>query len=449
MADKPKAQQSADSGTNEAVTAADLADLIRRLGGGIPIQLYQGQQARVETGKLLSAQKRRTVPFPPCADELLALIRTAETDEITTFFKEYFKFQRHRIFGEGMDAQLKDNLDPGLLGCLGPNNVILSSTGETDTIWPSDCCICGTCVTLDGVRDDSPSIKRLFFGDLVWLFYFEQMGIFQILGVILDAYATNGRIPISSGSVELGIRDDITALVLEVMVRQTKMGLSSTVRDRAGAYRTCLGWISNSGRKLQLDTEVNTGFSTLFHQFLYNALEFFNARRMGVAIRGSAVPAPPPSVATLTTISDTLEVLKKRLEPFDYGRNYYNTLAGIVWGIAGMSVIRELRATLGIPPAYSDPHEFIPAAYDLLVLKRPVTAGNTNRFIVHRDLARNGRDILLDIEVINHLDKAPLGELDNWLTQIEPKIEGYRTAFRALTGVDLGQSGTPSIEQQV
>jgi hypothetical protein len=114
-----------------------------------------------------------------------------------------------------------------------------------------------------------------------------------------------------------------------------------------------------------------------------------------------------------------------------------------------MSVIRELRATLGIPPAYGDPHEFIPAAYDLLVLKRPVTAGNTNRYIMHRELARNGRDILLDIEVINHLDKSGQGELESWLTQIEAKIEAYRTAYRSLTGVDLGQPGTPNIEQQV
>lgn len=35
------------------------------------------------------------------------------------------------------------------------------------------------------------------------------------------------------------------------------------------------------------------------------------------------------------------------------------------------------------------------------------------------------------------------------VTQIEPKVEGYRTAYRSLTGMDIGQAGTPSIEQQV
>lgn len=295
----------------------------------------------------------------------------------------------------------------------------------------------------------TPSIKRLFIGDPVWLFFVERMGIFQILGAILDAFACNGRLPISNGSIEPGIRDDITALVLEVMVRQTKMGMSSTVRDRACTYRTSLGWTSDVGRKLRLDTEANTGFNTLFHKFIFNALEFYKDKRLAVAIRGTAAPVAPPSVATLITISDTLDVLKKRFEAFAYGRNYYNTLNGIVWVIAGMSVIRELRTTLGIPPAYDDPHEYIPAAYDLLVLKRPVTSGETNRYLVHRECARNARDILLDLEVIKHGDKNPGGELENWLTQIEAKVEAYRTAYRTLTGVDLGASATPVIEQQV
>ena len=102
------------------------------------------------------------------------------------------------------------------------------------------CCLCPPCVTLNGNRNPplpphttEPQIRRLFIGDAVWLYYFERMGINQILGVILDAYACTGTLPISNGSIEAGVRDDIVALVLEVMVRQTKMGMSSTVRDRA------------------------------------------------------------------------------------------------------------------------------------------------------------------------------------------------------------------------
>jgi len=277
------------------------------------------------------------------------------------------------------------------------------------------------------------------------------MGIPQILGAILDSFASNGRLPISNGSLELGIgvnivRDDMTALILELMVRQTKMGLSSSVRDRGAVYRTVLGWESTLCRGLKLDTEVNTGFSTLFHRFIHNALEYYRDRRLALAIQ--SVSTGRPSVATLTTIRDTIGLLKKRFEAFDYGRNYYNTLAGIVWTIAGMTVIRELRGTFGVPTAFDRPHEFIPAAYDLLVLKRPVTRGDINRYTVYRDCATYARDILLDLEVLEP-DKN-LADLENWLAfNVEDKVEGYRTAYRNLTGdVDLGAVPSTAVEQQ-
>ena len=468
MADKRS--ESKPQQEEEAVfgNSANLTDLIRALAqhGGIPITLSQTALVPIDTGKLLSQQPRRTVAFPPCADELLALIRTNNTDEITGFFKEYFKFYRHRIFGEyattdvprklvELELQLGQNIDQALLNCgapaieshtsttmAGPRTAVSAAHASPSTATamasrtprPDRYPRCRRSGTLCRRLDPGSSIS-------------EQLGVFQILGVILDAFASNGRIPISNRAVaDHRLRHEIAAWCWRRWLARRRWFF--TVRDRA-AHRTCLGWVSTSGRKLKLDTEVNTGFNTLFHQFIFHALEFFNVRRMGVAIRGSAAPAPPPSVATLITISDTIEMLKKRFEVFDYGRNYYNTLSGIVWAIGGMSIIRELSTTLGIPPAFSDPHEFIPAAYDLLVLKRPVTTGTTNRYLTHRECARNGRDILLDLEVINHQDKNPNGELEAWLTQVEAKVEAYRTAYRSLTGVDLGVAGTPAIEQQV
>jgi hypothetical protein len=437
--------------------------------------LQQAPPTPVDTAARLSAKARLTVAFPPCSDELLALIKSTDADDISRFFNEYFKFLRHQILGQyysppqEIPANLKELaddlggvLDPSLLACLDDGIIFTAQSGQAQQVqthreWPTDCCICNPCVTLDGNRNrltttsfTDPRIRRLFVGDLLWLFYFDRMGIFQILGAILDAYASSGRLPISNGSIDVTlVKDDVVALVLEVMVRQTKTGLSSTVRDRAGAYRTCLGWVSDGGRKLNLDTEVNNVFSGHFHKFIYHALEFYKDRRLAVAIQGAAAPVQTPSVATLITIRDTLDVLKKRFEPFAYGRNYYNTLSGIIWTIAGMAVIRELRTTLGIAPALGDAHEFIPAAYDLLVLKRSVSYGEANRFDQHRLCAENGRDLLLDIEVVNFTDILPRGELENWLVQVEGKVEAYRTAYRTLTGVDLGANANPTVNQAV
>ena len=430
---------------------ADVAELIRRLGlaGGIPVTLSITPLPPIDTAKRLNKEPRLTVAFPPCATELLGLVNTAtDKHEFIDFFKEYFKFRQHRIFGQDVsfDENFKDDfekrilteleplvgssIDPALLDCLDEDDFVVTKTAQQSggypppPPWPSECCVCNPCVTLDGNRNPppitppptAPSLRRLFMGDVMWLFYFERMGTHQILGAILDAFAYNGRLPLSNGRLQTGVRDDIVALVLEVMVRQTKMGMSSTMRDRSALYRTTLGWSLPGGKDLNLDTEVNRGFSQLFHKFIYLALEFYRDKRLALAIQGAAsTGVGTPSVATLITIRDTIDLMKRRFEAFDYGRNYYNCLSGIVWTIAGLTVVKELAGTLGIPDTLRDAHELIPAAYDLLVLKRPPTQGDANRFLMHRDCAQNGRDILIDLEVINH-KKAETGqELDQWL----------------------------------
>ncbi len=402
--------------------------------------------------------------FPPCADELLSLVDPAAgNDDISRAFNDYFVFSPHQTLGQitqdgkstDIDEMIGGKLAPGLRAC---HERWISAFGtmmrEGSSGWPSNCCICEPCVTLDGTRNQEGTnpvppgengVRRLFIGDALWLFYYDQMGINQILGAILDAYAVSGRLPIPNGSSsDSTVEDNMVAMILEIMVRQTKTGMSPGVRDRSTAYRTALGWNTKIGTALSVDSEVNSGFSTLFHRFIFNALEFFRDKRLAVAIRGD--DSGRASVATMITLRNTLDVLKKRFEPFDYGRNYYNTLAGIVWTISALSVIKQLRSTLGIPTAFNEPFEFIPAAYDLLVLKKPVTRGDINRYSVHRECAVAGRHILLDLEV---LDLNNTQEFETWLEDIEHNVEAYRTAYRNLSGVDLGASATPVIEHQV
>jgi hypothetical protein len=429
--------------------------------GGLPITVAQAPLERVELRQRLDQLAPVTVAFPPCSDVLLALINTQQPppplqkDDITKFFEEYFTFGDHTIVFLPPNSSLNQVLDPGLLNCLSPIIITAARDGSSPP-WPSPWCLPPSCVTLRGNRrmqgppilSGPLSVKRLFLADVVWLFFFERMGIFKILGAILDDFAMRGGFPISNGSLQQDLRDDVTAVVLEAMCRQTKAGLSSTVRDRDATYRRALGWTSDVGRPLNILAQVNKGTSQLFHKFLQAAISFNTAKRLAVAIRGTTTPASAASLATLVDISDTLTQLKQRFETFHYGRSYYNTLSGIVWAVAGLTVLRELRTTLGIPAAYDQPHEFIPAAYDLLVLKRPPTQTETNRYEGHKDCAEFGRNLLLDIEVLNETDTGPNGELERWLAQVEGDIEGYRKAYRDLTGVDLGAAGTPTIEQE-
>ncbi len=454
-----------------------------------------------------------SIAFPPCSDVLLSNIKDADDtpreDDITKYFDEYFIFKRCSVINDDSKlAQLSklNNLDENLLSLTSK----LLSTRSTDKSpslkWPSPLCLPPSIVSVEGIRRllmehsinlenlpdeidfsttplkdkikyenqlliftgfmsveerdlllglsndhlyqdainklfrNSQKIRRLFIADLVWLFYFERMGLFKILGVILDDFAIKGKYPLAN--------DDLTAIILEAMVRQTKMGMSSTVRDRNSSYRRCIGWNSESGSKLSMDTTVNTGFNTLFHKFIQNSLEYYKYRRLADVIEKGA----PPSVATLITVGDTIDILKKAFRPFSYGRNYSNTLSGIVWTIAAMDLVKRIRTILGIPQTLSAPHEFIPAAYDILVLGRPITPSETNRYLIHKECGEYARDILLDLEVLDYKDTRREGELQIWLDLVESKIEGYRTAYRILTGVDIGMPqtpGTPKIDQAV
>ncbi len=276
--------------------------------------------------------------------------------------------------------------------------------------------------------------QQVFTGDLVWLFYFERMGIHRMVGALLDDFVSRGKFPLRPAG--------LTGLVLEVMVRELKAGLSSTVRERDTSYRRCLGWTSEAGGKLSNDAPVNATFDEQFHRLVYLALGYYQEKRLAVAIQNTT-NAGKPSVATLTSIRDTVVLLRKAFDPFKYGRNHTHTLSGIVWTLAGLDLIARLRTQLGIPDPYNREDELIPAAYDLLISGGKPS--DRNRFTMHRDCAVTGRDILLDVQGMDFEDATPAvpaeGAIETWLDEVEPKFETYRTGYKAMTGVDLGQSG--------
>lgn len=395
-----------------------------------------------EIGKRLFSESRIAIAFPPCADVFLSQIDTKDINyDAATFFNEYFERTRHTIF---TDQSLPSRFMCG-------SDDVAGTTGTT--VNSLNGCLPPSCVTLRGIRGSATKvtaptdrIKRLFVGDLMWLFYFDRMGIFKILGALLDDFASKGRFPTDISDPN----NELTAIILEAMVRQTKTGLSSTVRDRDSTYRRAIGWTSESGRKLGIDSQTNNAFNNLFYKFIQNALIYYNDRRLATAIQGTAANAKP-STQTLVSIGNTMILLKRAFEPFLYGRNYYNTLSGIVWTIATIDLVKNLRGSLGIPAAYEQPYEFIPAAYDILVAKRPITPAEENSYELHKTCAENGRDLLLDIEVLTETemkDTSETGPLSTWLNLVENRVEAYRTAYRSLTGVDLGEKGTPRIEQQ-
>lgn len=415
--------------------------------------------------------QRITAIFPPCADILLArcLVEANRQNEgsnhkmgeitVGQIFREYFSFEPHVAIPSAEPEQLKKVLSEGLLDCIGnrPVTIIGSTAGQAASTWPSSTCRPVGCVTLkgnrhiyQGVSNSNNLIKRLFLGDLAWLFYMERMGVFQVLGRIIDEYAYNGAIPISNGVVHLGdLTDDVLVVQLEQITEEMETGRSSKVRDRDSSYRRCLGWTSEPGKKLELKSVVNSGFNLQFHKFVHGAIQFFETKKLDVAIRTiSAQNGGYTSPATLVSLRDDANLLRQNGVSFHYGRNYYNTLNGIVWAVAALSLVRDLRSTIGIPPEYKNLHQFFSAAYDILILKRPITQSDSNRFEAHMECATNARAILLDVEVVNIDDVSQNGDFEAWLMSSQARFYGYSTAYRTLTGVDLGATPNAVVEQK-
>jgi hypothetical protein len=304
--------------------------------------------------------------------------------------------------------------------------------------WP----IPPDCPRVDGVRGTyGIRFQQLFAGDLIWLFFHERMGIHRMVGALLDDFVSKGRFPLRPSG--------ISGLVMEAMVRELKCGLSSTVRERDTSLRLCLGWTTEAGSRLGNDATINRTFSEQFHRLISLSLAYYQEKRLAVAIQASA-NAGKPSVATLTSIRDTIVLLRKACDPFKYGRNHTHTLSGIVWTLSGLDILSRLRAQLGIPEPYDRFDELIPAAHDLLL----GGTSDRNRYTMHRDCAVHGRDIMLDVQGMDFEaigSPSSEGIVESWLNDVnvnvEAKFETYRTAYRALTGADLGQAGA-AIEQR-
>lgn len=381
--------------------------------------------------------------MPHCADMLLSLVGLnppatpppeGKPDSLR-MFEEYFQFQHAPAFPSPPFnfGQEPNKLHPELFNCLKPptpaGTVLAAHTPAMD-VYPSYSCRPNPCLRLAGKRHGGPepTLRRLLIADAVWMFYMERMGTFQILGALLDDYATQGRFPISSHT--------LPAYVMEEMIDAIKSGTSSTQNGRAIACRRAIGWTTQGWRERKLDSAVNSSFSQLLHKLIPSALSFYRDKRLAVAIQG--VNAGTPSMATITEIGEIIKLLKLAFAPFDYGHVYSNVLAGIIWTIATHALVDELRDDIGIPRDFTRPDQFIPAAYDMLVARQPIASNEVNRYTTHKTLADQGRRLVLDVQGLP-ADPSPQN-LTDWLNEpaTEAMFEAYRAAYRSVTGTDLG-----------
>jgi hypothetical protein len=280
---------------------------------------------------------------------------------------------------------------------------------------------------IDGV-EIGPSLKlgnQLGMGSVIWLYYYEKMGIFKILGALLDDYNYKGKYTIK-------IKQDYAVLIEHVSTLY-RMGIASNLRDRVTLYEKSLGLTVDNNYGMV--TTQNESFMKTFDGILKQALEHYSYRRLDNAI-GSATGAARSSVATLTTIKDSLENLKSQFQPFYYGRNTINTFLGIATVYATICLVRLIKSDIGISSQFKKPQDFIPAAYDILVMGKPAVNTDSNRFIIYDNCASYGYRLLTDFEFVDTLQFNPSSNtndpLNLWINNIEPWVEGYKKAVGSI-----------------
>jgi hypothetical protein len=273
--------------------------------------------------------------------------------------------------------------------------------------------------------DTNLSMNNLGMGAVIWLYYYEKMGIFKILGALMDDYNYKGK-------YTLQIRKEYSTL-LEHTSTLYRMGIASNMRDRVCLYEKSLGLSVDND--FGMNVTRNEGFMKTFDGILKQALEHYSYRRLDNAI-GSATGAARSSVATLTTIKDSLENLRNQFSSYYYGRNTTNTFLGIATVYATLCLIKLVKSEIGIPNQYVKPEEFIPAAYDILVMNKPAMNTDVNRFITYDNCATYGYRLLTDFELID-TDSFNPGSIETdplnlWMNNIEPLVEGYKKAVDSI-----------------
>jgi hypothetical protein len=435
------------------------------------------------------------IPMPKCADLLLSLIGplseeqyplSGDTnkppqppwwpnpDEITALFEEYFSRGRHYIFPNyptdpHPPAHAEENtiLDRAFT-CRDPANGsdvgTTGSQGSQDQIYypprydSSGCCLPCSCVTLAGNRrllvkvpylggwPPTKKIRRLFLGDLVWLFLMERMGIFAILHALLSDFAHNGKYYFDVF--------DTSSIILNTWVELVKTGMGSQTVDRESAYERCLGLKQAHIPRKTLTQDKggvkdNCEMIKALVKFSSLALEYYRERQAIEAIQGTITPTPPTG-ASLEAIRASIVDIKVASKAFEQGRNMIITLYGIVEIIATLGLLRRVRGMIPLPQSATRLEDLIPNAIDKLGLSSKVGRSAVNTFHSHHEAARDLRDLLLDLEV---LDFNNLDTLKVWLALVEDRFQGARKALIDLTGRDLlkpeFRSGNFRLEEQV
>ena len=120
-------------------------------------------------------------------------------------------------------------------------------------------------------------------GAVVWLYYYERMGIFKILGVLMDDYNYRGKYTISGSRADKNGNVNSYSTLMDFICTMYREGTGSNLRDRICTYQRVLGvTIENN---LGIESEQNTGFMQTFNRLIGYMLEYYKTKQLAQAIQ--------------------------------------------------------------------------------------------------------------------------------------------------------------------
>jgi hypothetical protein len=269
-------------------------------------------------------------------------------------------------------------------------------------------------------------------GAVYWLYNYERMGVFKILGVLLDDYNYKGQYTISGNRIDNKDLANRYSALIDLISTLHRLGISSNLRDRVSTYQRVLGMTIDNN--LSIESERNIGLMPTFATLNTYMLQYYADKRLATAIQTGGISRS--SVATQTSIKDTLTLFQQQLEPFQYGRNQINTFLGIATVHATLCLLYMLRKEIGIPDQYEAADEFVQSAYEILVLKRTAMINEKNRFVLYDNCASYGYQLFTDFEMLNvaelNISSDPNSTFNKFLDDSESKVEGLKNALVSL-----------------
>lgn len=275
-------------------------------------------------------------------------------------------------------------------------------------------------------------------GAVYWLYNYERMGVFKILGVLLDDYNYKGQYTISGNRIDNKGLANRYSVLMDLISTLHRVGISSNLRDRVSTYQRVLGMTIDNN--LSIESERNIGLMPTFATLNTYMLQYYADKRLATAIQTGGISRS--SVATQTSIKDTLTLFQQQLEPFQYGRNQINTFLGIATVHATLCLLYMLRKEIGIPDQYEAADEFVQSAYEILVLKRTAMINEKNRFVLYDNCASYGYQLFTDFEMLNvaelNISSDPNSTFNRFLDDSESKVEGLKNALGSLPEGGVG-----------